>query len=60
MNRLFSKEEKMAMKRCSVLVAIREMQSKTTITFTRTAKIKDDNKCWQVQKLELSHVRVGT
>lgn len=48
MNRLFSKEEKMAMKRCSALVAIREMQSKTTITFTRTAKIKDDNKCWQV------------
>lgn len=36
------------MKRCSALVAIRETQSKTTITFTRTAKIKDNNKCWQV------------
>lgn len=35
------------MKWCSMLLAIRKMQIKTTITFTRTAKIKD-NKCWQV------------
>ena len=51
------------MKRCSTLLIIREMQSKTTIRYhitpTRRAIIKktDNNKCWQegIQTETLTH-----